>query len=150
MEGVEGLYVGINTAGYILRYKHTILDVAKSHDTPIYYAMLPVADSKEWRTTYTEDTFKPDGTRLVVFQLPAEELVCLSEERAVVAQYEYLRSEARRFNPAPWAKLNPDKPLTYVFVKDLPKYVVDYINGEPVLKHVTDPSSIIHSIEENF
>lgn len=150
MEGVEGLYVGISTAGYILRHKHTILDKAKSYDVPIYYAELPDADSKEWRTTYTEDTFKPDGTRLVVFQLPAEELVRVSEERAVVKHYEYLLSEARRFNPAPWVKLNLDKPLTYVFVKDLPKYVMDYINGELVLKYVTDPSTIIRSIEENF
>ena len=150
MEGVEGLYVGISTAGYILRHKHTILDKAKSYDVPIYYAELPDADSKEWRTTYTEDTFKPDGTRLVVFQLPAEELVRVSEERAVVKHYEYLLSAASRYNPAPWVKLNLDKPLTYVFVKDLPKYVVDYINGEPVLKYVTDPRTIICSIEENF
>jgi hypothetical protein len=78
----------------------------------------------------------------------------VAEENSVETRYQYMLAEARmalRYgDPLPGYKLNVDQPLTYVFVYELPKFVVAYKKGEYVLQRTKSLSDIIYRIEENF
>lgn len=158
-EPEERLYVGITPNGYIFRRKDEILANTKSNGIePIYYAMLPKVGSPDWHTTHTEWTFKQSGTRLVVYQQPLQlegfPVAEVTEENSVETRYQYMLAEARmalRYgDPLPGYKLNVDQPLTYVFVYELPKFVVACKKGEYVLERAKSLSDIIYRIEENF
>jgi hypothetical protein len=158
-EPEERLYVGITPNGYIFRHEDEILANTKAHGIePIYYAMLPKGGSPDWHTTYTEWTFKQSGTRLVVYQQPLQleglSVAEVAEENSVETRYQYMLAEAkmalRNGDPLLGYKLNVDQPLTYVFVYELPKFVVTCKKGEYVLEQAKSLSDIIYRIKENF
>ena len=159
IQSEERLFVGITPNGIEICREHDIIENAKlGNINAIYYAMIPTVHSKDWHTDHTEWTFKQSGTRLVVYQQPLQldgfPIVEVAMENSVETRYQYMLAEARKSlrygDPLPGYKLNVDQPITYVFVYELPKFVVALKKGEYVLDRAKSLSDIIYRIEENF
>ena len=155
----ERLFVGITPNGIEICREHDIIKNAKlGNINAIYYAMIPTVRSKDWHTDHTEWTFKQSGTRLVVYQTPLQlegfPMVEVAKENSVETRYQYMLAEAKKAlcygDPLPGYKLNVDKPLTYVFVYKLPKFVVTCKKAEYVLERAKSFGDIIYRIQENF
>ena len=155
----ERLFVGITPHGIETCREPDIIENAKHCNiNALYYAMLPTVSSKDWHNRHTNFTFKMSERRLVVYQKPYKlngwPFVEIDEENVVESNYKKMLYEARI------AKQNGDvitgyeieleKPLTYVFIYELPKFVVDYENGKYVLRPTKSLGDIIYRIEENF
>lgn len=131
----EYLYVGISPRGWVLRREDEIIkDARSSMINPVYYAQLPLTKSKRWQTKYTPYTFSPSGNRLVAYLKPillnGYPIVEIESEAKVLHSYAYTLDKVKRiaaegplegYNAA--YTVDTEKPFTYVFIKDLPKYV---------------------------
>ena len=155
----ERLFIGITPNGIETCREPDIIEKAKNGNiNALYYAMLPTTSSKDWHNRHTAFTFKMSERRLVVYQRPYKlngwPVVEIDEENVVESNYKKMLYEAKI------AKQNGDvitgyeieleKPLTYVFIYELPKFVVDYKNGKYVLQPAKSLGDIIYRIEENF
>lgn len=155
----ERLFIGITPNGIETCREPDIIEKAKHGNiNALYYAMLPKAGSADWHTIHKEWTFKQSGTLLVVYQQPLQledfPVVDVAEENSVETRYKYMLAEARMAlrngGPLPGYEIELDKPLTYVFVYELPKFVVALKKGKYVLERAKSLNDIIYRIEENF
>lgn len=155
----ERLFVGITPNGIETCRKPDIIEKAKhSNIKSLYYAMLPTVNSKDWHNRHTDFTFKMSERRLVVYQKPIKlngwPIIEVDEENVVESNYKKMLYEAKiakqNGDVIAGYEIELDKPLTYVFIYELPKFVVDYENGKYVLRPAKSLGDIIYRIEENF
>lgn len=155
----ERLFVGLSKDNYLFRRIDGILSGAKSDIfSPAYYALLPKVNSRKWHTTHDDHTFRSYGNRLVAFQQPVQlqgfPVAEIVKERYVVSRYMQLQYDARMAlrmgDPLPGYTIKADQPLTYVFIYELPKFVLKYGKDGWMLKPTSDFGDIINELEENF
>ena len=128
-----------------------------------YYARLPLSTEKNaWHTEHDQFTFKGDKRKLVVFQTQATlnggPLIDYAAESCVEARYQYLRYEAQRALADSGQYINPmysfdlDKPLTYLFLWELPKFKRASVKGGYALEPLEsdDFGEVISYLETNF
>lgn len=159
IQSEERLFVGITPNGVETCRKPDIIEKAKHGNIKsLYYAMLPTANSKDWHNRHTDFTFKISERRLVVYQKPYKlngwPVIEINEENVVESNYKKMLYEAKiakqNGDTITGYEIELEKPLTYVFVYELPKFVVAYKKGEYVLERAKSLSDIIYHIEENF
>lgn len=155
----ERLFIGITPNGIETCREPDIIEKAKHGNiNALYYAMLPTANSKDWHNRHTDFTFKMSERRLVVYQRPYKlngwPVIEINEEKVVESNYKKMLYEARiakqNGDTITGYEIELEKPLTYVFIYELPKFVVDYENGKYVLRTANSLGDIIYRIEENF
>ena len=155
----ERLFIGITPNGIETCREPDIIEKAKHGNIKaLYYAMLPTVNSKDWHNRHTDFTFKMSEKRLVVYQKPFKlngwPIIEVDEENVVESNYKKMLYEAKitkqNGDVITGYELELDKPLTYVFIYELPKFVVDYENGKYVLQPAKSLGDIIYRIEENF
>lgn len=155
----ERLFVGITPNGIEICREPDIIEKAKHGNIKaLYYAMLPTVNSKDWHNRHTAFTFKMSERRLVVYQRPYKlngwPVVEIDEENVVESNYKKMLYEAKitkqNGDVITGYEIELDKPLTYVFIYELPKFVVYYENGKYVLRPAKSLGNIIYRIEENF
>ena len=155
----ERLFIGITPNGIETCREPDIIEKAKHGNIKaIYYAMLPTVNSKDWHNRHTDFTFKMSEMRLVVYQKPFKlngwPIIEVDEENVVESNYKKMLYEAKitkqNGDVITGYELELDKPLTYVFIYELPKFVVGYENGNYVLRPAKSLGDIIYRIEKNF
>lgn len=155
----ERLFIGITPNGIETCREPAIIEKAKHGNiNALYYAMLPTASSKDWHNRHTAVTFKMSERRLVVYQRPYKlngwPVVEIDEENVVESNYKKMLYEAKiakqNGDTITGYEIELEKPLTYVFVYELPKFVVALKKGKYVLERAKSLSTIIYRIEENF
>ncbi len=150
----EILYIGIHTKGYKTCRIEEILRDADDELTPLYYAALPTSNSTKWHTKHDEWTFRTNGTRLVAFWQPALlrgfPVIEIEKECNVETRYNQMRYEASKMSLGVDYKINIEKPLTYTFIYELPKYILEKNNGVWALKKTKNFEDVIQKLEQNF
>lgn len=155
----ERLFIGITPNGIETCREPDIIEKAKHGNiNAIYYAMIPTSSSKDWHNRHTAFTFKMSERRLVVYQRPYKlngwPVVEIDEENVVESNYKKMLYEAKiakqNGDTITGYEIELEKPLTYVFIYELPKFVVDYENEKHVLRPEKSFSDIIYRIEANF
>lgn len=127
-----------------------------------YYARLPLMTERDaWHTKHDRFTFGGDERKLVVFQtqitLNGGPLVDYATESCVEARYQYLKYEAQRAlldrqYIIPSYSFDLDKPLTYLFLWELPKFKRVPAKGGYTLEPLEsdDFGEVISYLETNF
>lgn len=155
----ERLFVGITPNGIETCREPDIIEKAKlGNINALYYAMIPTICSKDWHNRHTAFTFKNSERRLVVYQKPYKlngwPVIEVNEENVVESNYKKMLYEAKitkkNGDVITGYEIELEKPLTYVFIYELPKFVVAYKNGKYVLRPAKSLGDIIYRIEENF
>lgn len=155
----ERLFVGITPNGIETFREPDIIENAKRGNiNALYYAKLPTASSKSWHNRHTDFTFKVSERRLVVYQKPYKlngwPIVEIDEENVVESNYKKMLYDAKiakqNGDTITGYEIELEKPLTYVFIYELPKFVVGYENGNYVLRPAKSLGDIIYQIEKNF
>lgn len=151
----ERLYLGISSKRQVFCREDEIRKTYEDYFP--YYAALPYIKSRKWHKTHDRWTFKYSGSRLVVFQKPwtlnGFPIVEIAEERSVEEEYQRMLMEASHTDTnaiLSGYSTKPNKPLTYVFVYELLKYIAVYGRNGWELRRTKDISDITYTLEENF
>lgn len=126
-----------------------------------YYARLPLTTDRDaWHVKHDKFTFGGDKRKLVVFQtqvtLNGGPLVDYAAESCVEARYQYHKYEAQqallenRRYITPSYSFDLDKPLTYVFLWELPKLKRASVKGSYTLEPLESFNEAIGYLETNF
>lgn len=127
-----------------------------------YYARLPLMTERDtWHTKCDQFTFGNDSRKIVVFQTQATlnggPLIDYATESCVEARYQYLRYEAQRALSdrqyiIPSYSFDLDKPLTYLFLWELPKFKLAPAKGGYALEPLEsdDFGEVIGYLKANF
>lgn len=126
-----------------------------------YYARLPLTTEKDaWHIKHDKFAFGGDKRKLVVFQTQATlnggPLIDYATESCVEARYQYLKYEAQRALLGnkryiiPSYSFDLDKPLTYLFIWELPKFKRAPTKGGYALEPLESFDEVISYLETNF
>jgi len=126
-----------------------------------YYARLPLTTEKDtWHIKHDKFAFGGDKRKLVVFQTQATlnggPLIDYATESCVEARYQYLKYEAQRAlldnkrYIIPSYSFDLDKPLTYLFLWELPKFKRAPAKGGYTLEPLESFDEVISYLETNF